>query len=274
MACLVVGLRGEGAGLEGEPNPRKSMSPYFDGNQESIGRNKQATKRPKRQEARNVREELTVRKLSITLAAMGLAAHAGMALAAPEGDPEKGKQAAAMCTACHQADGSGKHVEGGESWPRLAGMNAAYLAKQLHDFKNGDRQNASMMPFANMLSDQQIADVAAYYAQLEPTPGQGGENASEAVLKRGEQIAERGDWSEYVVSCKSCHGPDSRGAGATFPGIAGQHAGYIKAQLKAWQEGSRSNDPQNLMGAVAKRMSNEDIHAVAVWLANQSPVAE
>jgi len=215
-----------------------------------------------------------VKPLPITLAAIGFAAYAGFAQSAPDGDPERGKVASATCVACHQADGSGKHVEGGESWPRLAGLDAGYIAKQLHDFQNGDRQNASMMPFANMLNDQQIVDVAAYYSQLEPTAGQGGENASEAVLKRGQQIAERGDWSEYVVSCKSCHGPGSIGAGESFPGIAGQHAGYIKAQITAWQEGSRSNDPQNLMGAVAKRMSEEDIHAVAVWLANQSPVAE
>jgi cytochrome c553 len=215
-----------------------------------------------------------VKKTPITLAAIGLATYASFALSEPEGDPEKGASAAAVCTACHQADGSGKHVEGGESWPRLAGLNAEYIAKQLHDFKKGNRQNASMMPFANMLSDQQIIDVAAYYAQMEPTAGQGGDNASEDVLKRGQQIAERGDWSQYIVSCKSCHGPDNRGAGAVFPGISGQHAGYIKAQLNAWKEGTRSNDPQNLMGTIAERISDEDIHAVAVWLANQSPVAE
>lgn len=215
-----------------------------------------------------------MKKTPITLAAIGLAAYASFALSEPEGDPEKGASAAAACTACHQADGSGRHVEGGESWPRLAGLNAEYIAKQLHDFKKGNRQNASMMPFANMLSDQQIIDVAAYYAQMEPTAGQGGGNASEDMLKRGQQIAERGDWSQYIVSCKSCHGPDNQGAGAVFPGIAGQHAGYIKAQLNAWKEGTRSNDPQNLMGTIAERMSDEDIHAVAVWLANQSPVAE
>ncbi|MGM0952395.1 MAG: c-type cytochrome [Pseudomonadota bacterium] len=215
-----------------------------------------------------------MRKLTIALTALGLVAHAGLARSAPEGDPDKGASAAAVCTSCHQADGSGKHVEGGESWPRLAGLDAGYIAKQLHDFKNGSRQNASMMPFANMLTEQQIADVSAYYAQMEPTPGQGGEAASDDVLRRGQQIAERGDWSQYIVSCKSCHGPGNRGAGEVFPSIAGQHAGYIEAQLSAWKEDARSNDPQNLMGTIAKRMSDEDIHAVAVWLANQSAAAQ
>lgn len=209
-------------------------------------------------------------KLPVILAAIGLTTSACLASAAASGDPEKGKEVANLCIACHQADGSGKHIESGESWPRLAGMNANYLAKQLHDFKDGTRTNPTMMPFANMLDDQKIADVAAYYSQLQPTAGQGGMNADNVTLKRGEQLALHGDWSRYIVPCKSCHGPDNQGAGDVFPAIAGQHAGYIEAQLKAWKQGARKNDPQNLMGAIARRMSDADIHAVAVWLANQN----
>ncbi len=192
---------------------------------------------------------------------------------AQEGDAERGEAASATCVACHQANGGGMNIPGGESWPRLAGLNANYIAKQLHDFKAGDRQNATMVTFANMLDDQQIADVAAYYSQLPATPGQGGDNADEALLARGEQLAERGDWNAYIVSCKSCHGPGGQGVGETFPGIAGQHAGYISAQLNAWKSDTRSNDPQNLMGAIAKRMSEEDIQAVSAWYATQ-PAAE
>lgn len=215
-----------------------------------------------------------MRPTLIKVAALGLLAHMGAVQAAPEGNAERGAEVAAQCTSCHQKDGSGKHMEGSDSWPRLAGMNAAYLQKQLHDFQDGSRQNASMAPFANMLDDQQIADVAAYYSQMEATPGQGGSGADEAVLDRGQTLAQRGDWSEYIVACTSCHGPGNRGAGDTFPGIAGQHAGYIESQLKAWKAGSRTNDPQDLMGAIARRMSEEDIHAVAVWLANQKPATE
>src|SRR5690625_7512810 len=102
-----------------------------------------------------------------------------------------------------------------------------------------------MLPFANMLDDQQIADVAAYYAQLPVTEAQGGE-ADEALLARGEQLAMVGDWDRYIVSCKSCHGPRNEGAGDVFPGIASQHAGYIESQLRAWQADERDNDPQNL----------------------------
>lgn len=214
-----------------------------------------------------------MKKIPRILAVLGLITCSGLALAEVEGDAERGAAAVGVCTACHQADGSGKNVAGGESWPRLAGLSAAYIARQLHDYQSGKRSNASMMPFANMLDEQQIADVAAYYASLPATQGNGGENADEAILDRGEQLAQRGDWSEYIVSCKSCHGPDNQGAGEVFPGIAGQHAGYIKAQLKAWQAGTRNNDTQDLMGSIARRMSDDDIHAVAVWLANQNPVA-
>lgn len=186
-----------------------------------------------------------------------------------EGDAERGEAAAATCVACHQADGSGSNQPGGESWPRLAGLDVDYLARQLHDFKEGRRPSAAMAPFASMLDAQQIADVAAYYSNMPVTSAEGGD-VDAALLARGEQLALRGDWDAYIVSCKSCHGPRNEGVGAVFPGIASQHAGYIEAQLYAWQAGDRSNDPQNLMGAVARRLSVEDIRAVSAWLASQS----
>ncbi|WP_417539429.1 c-type cytochrome [Marinobacter sp.] len=210
-----------------------------------------------------------MKKIPILLTALGLSSCSAWVFA--EADAERGAASAAMCMACHQADGGGMNIAGGESWPRLAGLNATYISKQLHDYKSGARSNASMIPFASMLDEQQIEDVAAYYASLPATQGKGSEGADEATLNRGQQLAERGDWSAYIVSCKSCHGPDSQGAGGDFPGISGQHAGYIEAQLQAWKAGNRKNDTQDLMGSIARRMSDDDIHAVAVWLASQSP---
>lgn len=204
---------------------------------------------------------------------LGVGLVAGQAVAV-EGDPERGETAAGACVSCHQADGSGMNVPGGESWPRLAGLPSQYIAKQLYDFKEGRRQSMTMMPFASMLNDQQIADVAAYYSQMPVTQAQGGDDAGQALLDRGEQLALLGDWSEYIVSCKSCHGPRNEGAGGTFPGIASQHAGYIETQLRAWQAGERDNDPNNLMGAIAKRLSDDDIRAVSAWLASQSVASE
>lgn len=211
--------------------------------------------------------------LAATLLALSFAALPGLSQGAT-GDASRGKEAAASCVACHQADGTGKNIPNGESWPQLAGMNAAYIAKQLQDYKSGQRENASMKIFASILSEQQVADVAAYYSQLTPRQGEGGENADAPTLARGEMLAQRGGWANYIVACQSCHGPGNRGAGEVFPGIAGQHAGYIEAQLKAWQVGTRKNDAQDLMGTIARRMSDEDIHAVAAWLSTQPPQSE
>lgn len=206
-----------------------------------------------------------------SLLALGLTALTISAQAATSGDASRGAEVAATCIACHQPDGSGSNNEQGEPWPQLAGLNAGYIAGQLHDFRSGQRENATMKSFASMLSDQQILDVARYYSEMTPKQGEGGSDASESVLRRGQKLAQRGDWSEYIVSCQSCHGPGNRGAGSVFPGIAGQHARYIEVQLEAWQSGNRKNDPQDLMGTIARRLSDEDIRAVAAWLATQPP---
>lgn len=186
-----------------------------------------------------------------------------------DGDAKRGATAAVICTACHQADGSGMNIPGGESWPRLAGLDANYLYKQLLDFKQGVRISASMAPFAAMLTEQQLKDVAVYYSQLPATPGQGGQDADPALLAAGKKLAESGDWERYIVACSSCHGPANQGAGQYFPGIAGQHAGYIEQQLMDWKQGKRENDPQHLMLAIAERMNEQDIKAVAAWLSIQ-----
>lgn len=206
-----------------------------------------------------------LKSLSITLFLLGFSATA----VALEGDAERGKAAAAVCSACHQADGSGLSVPGAESWPRLAGLDAAYMYKQLQDFNAGQRVNASMAPFAAMLSDQQMQDISVYFSQLVPRVAEGAADADEALMKQGEKLATLGDWSRYIPSCQSCHGPDNQGAGEHFPGIAGQHAGYLEAQLHNWQQDKRRNDPQHLMLAIAERMTDDDIKAVSVWLSLQ-----
>ena len=207
------------------------------------------------------------KKIYTLVFALGLSL-VSFGLFAQTGNPAQGEQEAAICAACHQPNGQGMNIPGGESWPSLAGLNASYLAKQLHDFKTGKRTNASMLPFATMLNDQQILDLAAYYASLpalEVSPA----NEDSDLLNLGKKLAETGDWDRYIVPCASCHGPSNQGAGEHFPAIAGQHPGYIEAQLLAWQDGSRANDPQDLMLAIAKRMTKQDIKAVAAWLASQ-----
>ena len=181
---------------------------------------------------------------------------------------ERGKAATVACVACHQADGSGMNNEGAESWPRLTGLHPDYIVGQLRDFKEGRRSNVSMNPFANMLADDQLDDVAAYYASLEVVVAEP-PAATDEQLARGKQLALQGDWDRYIVACVSCHGPGNHGVGATFPNISGQHPAYIVTQLQAWKNGERSNDPLNLMKSIAQRMSDDDIEAVAAWLGQQ-----
>lgn len=181
---------------------------------------------------------------------------------------ERGKAAAATCVACHQADGAGMNIPTGESWPRLTGLDRDYLVAQLQAFKDGTRNNASMLAFAAMLSNEQIVDVATYYASL-PVTASTPPPVDEAVLEQGRKLATQGDWDRYIVACVSCHGVGNQGNGSVFPGLAGQHPGYIAQQIKAWQNGTRTNDPQQLMAVIAKRMNDEDIAAVSAWLATQ-----
>lgn len=95
--------------------------------------------------------------------------------------------------------------------------------------------------------------------------------ASPELLAHGEKLALRGDWDRYLPPCISCHGPDNQGAGDIFPGIAGQHAPYLRKQLELWQQDERKNDVNQLMTSIAKRLTAEDIQAVSLWLARQKP---
>lgn len=184
---------------------------------------------------------------------------------------ERGKAAAMVCVACHQADGNGLELAGATPWPRLAGLDAVYLANQLRAFKSGERSNAEMLPFAQMLDDTQIEDVAVYYSSLEARKPPASDAISQDVLDAGRKLALHGDWDRYIVPCMSCHGPGNQGVGPTFPDISGQHAGYIATQLVAWRDGDRQGDPLGLMQAIAERMTDDDITAVSAWLSTQPP---
>lgn len=207
-------------------------------------------------------------KTKIKFSALLLGLFFSLPALALDGNADRGQASSAICMACHQADGNGMNIPGGESWPRLAGMDANYIYKQLVEFKSGKRVNASMAPFAMMLNDQQMKDLAVYYSQQSAGKAAGGGTDTE-LLAYGEKLVTQGDWDRYIVPCGTCHGPGNKGAGAHFPGIAGQHAGYLESQLIAWQEGKRDNDPQHLMLAIAERMNDRDIKAVAAWLSTQ-----
>ncbi|MHB1084935.1 MAG: c-type cytochrome [Thiobacillus sp.] len=171
------------------------------------------------------------------------------------------------CSTCHGMDGAGMAVAG---FPRLAGQNADYLAKQLRDMQQGLRSNPVMQPMAKALSDSEIVAVARFFAGLPVTPAQD-RAPSDDVLKKGEHLAKIGNWSKGVPACFQCHGAQGAGVATHFPSIAPQSASYMLSQLKNWKNGSRHNDPQGLMKTVAERLTDDEMSAVAAYLASLGP---
>ena len=174
---------------------------------------------------------------------------------------------AAPCMACHGVDGGGQVAAGN---PRLAGLDAAYLQKQLDDFADSSRSSPVMQATATALSEDERQALASYYSKL-PIPAALARptTALPATDSVGSVLATRGRWDKQVPACVQCHGPAGVGVGAHFPPLAGQPAAYNEAQLKAWQQGTRHNDPLQLMRHLSAALSAQDIHAVADWFAAQ-----
>ncbi|MCW2271024.1 cytochrome c4 [Pseudomonas sp. MYb187] len=176
-----------------------------------------------------------------------------------------GQNPAAMaCLGCHGPDGKGMAAAG---FPRLAGLPAAYLSKQLHDFRDGTRKNPIMEPLAKALSDEEIQAVTTTLATM-PSDPVADTRRQQMAGDATQKLALYGDWSRKLPGCVQCHGPGGVGVGEHFPPLAHQPAAYLVAQLNAWRDGSRSNDPNQLMVGVAKAMSDEEIKAVADYFAN------
>lgn len=182
----------------------------------------------------------------------------GMAHAA--GDAAAGQGKVAMCGACHGADGNSL----APNFPKLAGQGERYLLKQLNDIKSGDRQVVEMTGLLNNLSEQDLADIAAYYASQKMSVGA----ADPKLVARGEALFRGGKLEEGMPACTGCHSPDGAGLDAAgFPQLGGQHAAYVAKQLTAFREGERSNDGDSkIMRAIAAKLSNKDIEAVSSFV--------
>lgn len=172
--------------------------------------------------------------------------------------------AAMACVSCHGAEGEGLAAAG---FPRLAGLSAGYMTKQLADFASGQRANPIMQPIAAALSAEEAAAVTAMLAN-KPLPPV--ERISRAALAEGPGavLALRGAWERNIPECVACHGPSGVGVGEAFPALVGQSAQYLSAQLIAWQQGTRKNDPNDLMGHIARSLSRDEINAVSAYFAN------
>jgi cytochrome c553 len=168
-------------------------------------------------------------------------------------DAAAGKEKAAVCGACHGADGNSTIPQ----YPILAGQTARYLYLQLKDFKEGRRKDPLMSPMAANLSKKDMLDLAAYFAAQKPTSQNSRGDASKAA--RGKQVAD-------AALCTMCHLGGFSGQNE-IPRNAGQHYEYLVKQLKDFKVKNRTNDAGN-MTAVMRTISDEDIEALAAYIAS------
>ncbi len=178
------------------------------------------------------------------------------------GNATAGKDKTQTCVACHGPDGNSTVP----NWPKIAGQYENYLVKELKDFRAGEkgpRYEPSMYGMVANLSDQDIADLAAYYASQTQTMGK----AQNALVALGQKIYRGGNVQTGVTACLACHGPEGMGnEAAKYPKLAGQHAVYIENQLIAFRDGKRKNSPNGMMESISHRMSNEEMKAVSSYI--------
>jgi cytochrome c553 len=171
------------------------------------------------------------------------------------------------CTPCHGDKGRGTSDV---YFPRLAGKPAGYLYNQLVAFKNGRRKYPPMNYLLEFLTDQYLQDIADYFAsQNLPLPPPEPPNVSPGVLAVGESLVSSGDAARQIPACRSCHGPALTGMEPGIPGLLGLRPNYISAQLGAFRYGTRTAKAVDCMQAVAARLTEADVTAVAAWLASR-----
>jgi cytochrome c553 len=176
------------------------------------------------------------------------------------GNVAAGQAKAAICAGCHGADGNGG---ADPTWPKLAGQDPDYIAKQLADFKSGARKDPIMSGMAAPLSATDMKNLGAYFASLKAKPGAA---RDELLAKQGQKIFRGGNAKMGVSACMSCHGPSGHGIPPRFPKVSGQNTAYTQKQLLAFKAGNRANDGET-MTRTAFRMSEQEIKAVAEYMA-------
>jgi cytochrome c553 len=187
-----------------------------------------------------------------------------------------GQGQCSACYQCHQIRGQGSVTA---EFPRLAGQSYRYLYATLEDFASGRRSSPTMTPIARALGPKEMRDVAAFYSAQEPrteaTAAYAAQqsNAPASVLASGGQLAAIGSPERGVQACQNCHGPQGAGLPPTYPYLAGQYAAYTEAQLEAWQTGERTAGGAgfDLMADIAKRLTRQQINAVAQYYASIQP---
>ncbi|MGR9052645.1 MAG: c-type cytochrome [Gammaproteobacteria bacterium] len=194
-----------------------------------------------------------------------------------EGNISAGKEKATACAGCHGEKGNSMVP----TFPKLAQQHTSYLIKELNAFKNGSRVNAMMNALAGALSDEDMMDIATFYSsqkisvnnppvlESDDDDEEDGNLAdSTNELKRltsmGSDLYRNGDLVRKVSACIACHGPYGEGnKPASFPSLKSQHADYLISALSDFKAGVRSNNPDNMMHMIAKKMTDEEIKAVS-----------
>lgn len=215
-------------------------------------------------------------RFSLSFATMLISA--GLSLSNPaiaqetltQGSAEAGEAKAAVCGACHGPTGNSVNPE----WPNIAGQNAVYLREQLELFKTRKRPNPLMDPIVQPLTEQDFADLAAFFAAQTPA----GLEADPSYWKAGEALYKSGDAARGIPACTACHGPSGQGnAGAGYPALRAQHAVYTVKQLQDYLTQNRYRDSKDtatvhrarnsaMMTTIAARLSPEDIRNLASYL--------
>ncbi len=166
--------------------------------------------------------------------------------------------AANACFTCHGLDGGGDGV----SVPRLAGLDAGYLQKQMEDYATDLRHDDAMTRIAARLDQRQRRAVAAFYADM-PAP------LNNAAASPPPAIWLRGDPSRGVAACATCHGADGLGVGPGNPAVAGQPAAYVVAQIDRWKTGKRRNEARGVMAQAVAGLTDAESAAIGRWLERQ-----
>jgi cytochrome c553 len=172
-----------------------------------------------------------------------------------------------VCAACHNPDGNSAIAEN----PRLAGLDAGYLARQLADFKSGVRPSPIMSGIVAGLNEQDFKPLAAHFNKQKPAGPTS--TADEAAVAKGKVIFDEGIVGSAVPACSGCHNEDGSGTDK-YPRITGQHAPYVVQQLLNFKSGVRANDGKAVMQAVARRMNEIEIKAVAEYVATLKEAEE
>lgn len=175
------------------------------------------------------------------------------------GDAANGKKLSPKCMACHGADGNSTNP----IWPKLAGQHASYIEKQLADFQSEARKESIMKGMTTGLSAQDMADLAAYFSSQVIKPGQ----ADESKVALGKAIYKGGNLQTKLSACAACHSPEGKGNPASkYPRVSGQHVKYLVKQLKDFKSGTRANDQPSIMRDIARKMTDDEIDAVAEYM--------